>query len=230
MSSHDEPIRSCVLHVSITHLIYPVTEKVLGQIFDVYGVNDLCLFQQPTHLDVFVEFQSCHEASQARGALHGRCIYDGCCLLDIQHAPPSISVHRLPNSEPVVVDWDRVEVEPLAFSSTPSASTPAIMDKALDCEVLVALLTPHEASTSAATNTEEARQGGDVFRAPVGCIIMAPTSCSTVCPRENSDKRITQQLPMHGPTVCPPPSLCIRLCAGCAPDRKSTRLNSSHPV
>lgn len=106
-------------------------EEVLHELFDAYGVNELCVLQRSAYVEVFVEFQSWYEASQARGALHGRCIYDVSCLLDIQHAPPSISVHRLPNSEPVVVDWDcvemadHVELEPLISAPTPSASTSA---------------------------------------------------------------------------------------------------------
>lgn len=131
MSVCQKSTTSCVLHVTITHLIYPVTEEVLHELFDAYGVNELCVLQRSAYVEVFVEFQSWYEASQARGALHGRCIYDVSCLLDIQHAPPSISVHRLPNSEPVVVDWDcvemadHVELEPLISAPTPSAFTSA---------------------------------------------------------------------------------------------------------
>ena len=62
--------------------------------------------------NALAQFQSWLEASQAKSALHGRCIYDGCCLLDIQHAPPSISVITLPNSKSVVVDFDCLPMEP----------------------------------------------------------------------------------------------------------------------
>jgi polypyrimidine tract-binding protein 2 len=76
-----------VLQVTVTCVLYHVTEKVLHQVFDPYGVNEIYVLQQTTHAKAFVEFQSWHEASTAQGALHGRCIYDFCCLLDIQYAP-----------------------------------------------------------------------------------------------------------------------------------------------
>ncbi|XP_047060414.1 uncharacterized protein LOC124667129 isoform X2 [Lolium rigidum] len=116
---------SCVLQVTVTHLIHP--EEVLHQVFDVYGVTELCVLQRSTYLEVFVEFQSGLEAGQAQRALHGRCIYDGCCLLDIQHASPSISVITLDNSRPMVVDWDQVEVTPADVASVTcnlASSTP----------------------------------------------------------------------------------------------------------
>ncbi|KAK1627800.1 hypothetical protein QYE76_002115 [Lolium multiflorum] len=177
-------------------------EKVLGQLFDAYGVNEVCLLKQSMHLEAFVEFQSWHEASEARGALHGRCIYDGCCLLDIQHAPVSISVMRLPNSEPVVIDWDQVEVASLAATQPPSSSTSApasanntsmaickvstevhaevgrpVIVMALDSEEVVDLpAAPHGNSAAAITNVREA--GEDLFPATAGCIDVAPTTCS----------------------------------------------------
>ncbi|KAK1606463.1 hypothetical protein QYE76_030136 [Lolium multiflorum] len=114
MSVWPNATTSCVLHATITQLIYPVTEEILHRLFDAYGVNELCLLQRSTYVEVFVEFQSGLEASQARGALHGRCIYDGCCLLDIQHASSAISVFTLENSRPIVIDWDQVEMAPPA--------------------------------------------------------------------------------------------------------------------
>jgi hypothetical protein len=126
MSIQPEATSSCILHITITNLIYEVTEDVLDQLFDAYGVHDLCVSHKSTHMEVFVEFQSCLEASEAKGALHGRCIYDGCCLLDIQHAPPSISVITLPSSKPVVVDFDCLEMAPPALvqATLKGASSP----------------------------------------------------------------------------------------------------------
>jgi hypothetical protein len=43
MAGHYDPTHSSVLQVTVTHLIYPVMEKVLCQLFDVFGVNDVCL-------------------------------------------------------------------------------------------------------------------------------------------------------------------------------------------
>jgi hypothetical protein len=131
---------SHVLLVTVTCVLYPVTEKVLHQVFDRYGVNEICVLQH-THSKAVVEFQSWHEASKARGDLNGQCVYDGCCLLDIQYAQSSISIHRLPNSKMVVVDWDRAEVEPLTSSQPRSASSAAttIIDKDLNSKEVVGL-------------------------------------------------------------------------------------------
>ena len=43
MESHYDPTQSCVLQVTITNLKSSVTEKVLVYLFDVYGVNELCM-------------------------------------------------------------------------------------------------------------------------------------------------------------------------------------------
>ena len=63
MESHYDPTQSCVLQVTITNLKSSVTEKVLVYLFDVYGVNELCMLQHPTHLEVFMEFHSRYAAS-----------------------------------------------------------------------------------------------------------------------------------------------------------------------
>jgi hypothetical protein len=67
-SEHQELTTIHVLKVTVTCVLYPVTEKVLHQIFDPYGVNEICVLQQTTHANAFVEFQSWHEARCMAGA------------------------------------------------------------------------------------------------------------------------------------------------------------------
>ncbi|KAL6606630.1 hypothetical protein ACP70R_042283 [Stipagrostis hirtigluma subsp. patula] len=75
-----------VLHVIVGHAIYPVTEEVLRQVFDLFGVVEkVHIYNRTTdRVAAFVKYQSCREAVLAREVLHGRCIYDGCCWLDVQ--------------------------------------------------------------------------------------------------------------------------------------------------
>ncbi|KAL6639920.1 hypothetical protein ACP70R_022230 [Stipagrostis hirtigluma subsp. patula] len=85
MSASEWRSPSRVLEVSIRQVRYPVTENVLRQVFDRYGmVEEVQLFGGLVALSARVVFQSRHEAVEAYGSLHGRCIYDGCCQLDIQ--------------------------------------------------------------------------------------------------------------------------------------------------
>jgi hypothetical protein len=78
-----------------------VTEKVLHEVFDPYGVNEVSVLQEGTHVMAFVEFKSWREATIARDGLHGRCIYDNCCSLNIQYSSPSVIVSA--PTPPIVV-------------------------------------------------------------------------------------------------------------------------------
>ncbi|KAL6630550.1 hypothetical protein ACP70R_028623 [Stipagrostis hirtigluma subsp. patula] len=74
-----------VLDVSIHRVRYPVTEKVLRQVFGRYGkLEEVQLLGGLVVLTARVVFQSRHDAVEAFGSLHGRNIYDACCQLDIQ--------------------------------------------------------------------------------------------------------------------------------------------------
>jgi hypothetical protein len=90
-SERQEVTRSHILHVTVTCVLYPVTEKVLHQVFDPYGGEKgvlMMVFERIDHVMALVSFPSPHEATKAREALHGRNIYDGCCRMDIKYSAP----------------------------------------------------------------------------------------------------------------------------------------------
>lgn len=77
------------LHVQVSHIIYPVTNKVLYQVYDIYGAEELhILVVDAWRVEALVWFRARGDAEKARGATHGRNIYDGGCLLEAQHAQP----------------------------------------------------------------------------------------------------------------------------------------------
>jgi hypothetical protein len=68
--------------------ITPVNEEVLHQVFEDYGVVQISISQRADHVEAEVQLQSRHGAAHAL-ALHGRCIYVRCCLLDTQEVFPA---------------------------------------------------------------------------------------------------------------------------------------------
>jgi hypothetical protein len=111
---------------------------------------------------------------------------------------------RLPNSGPIMVDWDQVEVASPAATQSPSSATSAptaatismdickvstqvhahvarpVIVKALDNEEMVDLPgAPHD--TSSATTTMVSEVGEDVCPATAGSVAMAPTTCLVEC-------------------------------------------------
>ncbi|XP_068662635.1 polypyrimidine tract-binding protein homolog 3-like isoform X1 [Aristolochia californica] len=74
-----------ILLVTIHHLLYPITVEVLHQVFSPHGfVEKIVTFQKSAGSQALIQYQSRQSAVQARNALQGRNIYDGCCQLDIQ--------------------------------------------------------------------------------------------------------------------------------------------------
>ncbi|KAJ8640972.1 hypothetical protein MRB53_017666 [Persea americana] len=74
-----------ILLVTIHHLLYPITVEVLHQVFSPHGfVEKLVTFQKSAGFQALIQYQLLPSAVQARNALQGRNIYDGCCQLDIQ--------------------------------------------------------------------------------------------------------------------------------------------------
>nr|GEY53772.1 polypyrimidine tract-binding protein homolog 3-like isoform X1 [Tanacetum cinerariifolium] len=79
----DEPNR--ILLVTIHHMIYPITVKVLNQIFSPHGyVKKVVIFHKSAHVQALIQFQSRQNAIVARNSLQGCNIYEGCRQLDIQ--------------------------------------------------------------------------------------------------------------------------------------------------
>eukprot|EP00249_Psilotum_nudum_P010923 c22850_g1_i1 orf=213-1628(+) len=84
-----------ILLVTIHNPLYPITVDVLHQVFSPYGfVEKIVTFQKSAGLQALLQFASQHSALQAKSALQGRNIYDGCCTLDIQFSNlPELQVH-----------------------------------------------------------------------------------------------------------------------------------------
>ena len=92
MSSHPELFSGGVLRITVHHVYYPVTEETLQQVFVAYGVVKIFVFQRINHVEAVVQLRSRRGAEQAL-ALHGRCIYERACLLDIQDVSPEYNLH-----------------------------------------------------------------------------------------------------------------------------------------
>ncbi|KAL3633161.1 hypothetical protein CASFOL_026145 [Castilleja foliolosa] len=74
-----------ILLVTIFHMIYPITEKVLHQVFSPYGsVEKIVTSEKSAGFQALIQYESHLSAISARNFLQGRDIYDGCCRLDIQ--------------------------------------------------------------------------------------------------------------------------------------------------
>ena len=87
MSSPTKVCAGGVLRVTVHYVYHPVTEEVLHQVFEAYGVVQISVSQKVDHVEAEVQLRSRRGAAQAL-ALHGRCIYEHCCLLDVQDVSP----------------------------------------------------------------------------------------------------------------------------------------------
>ena len=93
MSTQHEVTMSSVIHVSVSHRVYPVTEVVVHEVFETYGygVIRLVVFQGDGWAEASVQLRSGNEAVRARDALNGQNIYDGCCKMYIKCTPTTPS-------------------------------------------------------------------------------------------------------------------------------------------
>ncbi|XP_037413662.1 uncharacterized protein LOC119276640 [Triticum dicoccoides] len=92
MSSQPELFTGGVLRITVHHVYYSVTEETLQQVFAAYGVVKVSLFQRIHHLEAVVQLRSRVGAARAL-ALHGRCVYEHACLLDIQDVSSEYNMH-----------------------------------------------------------------------------------------------------------------------------------------
>lgn len=76
-----------VLPVQLSHVLYPMTCEVLHQVYDIYGAEEVhMLVADAWRVEAMVWFRVSCGVERAQVATHGRNIYDGGCLLDVQHA------------------------------------------------------------------------------------------------------------------------------------------------
>ena len=89
MPSHQKAATGGVLRITVSHVLYPVMKEVLHQVLEAYGVEKMSVFERVNQVEAMVQLRSWQEAERARDALHGRCIYDRCCFLDVQLVQPT---------------------------------------------------------------------------------------------------------------------------------------------
>jgi polypyrimidine tract-binding protein 1 len=76
--------KNTVLRATILNLLYPVTLDVLHQIFSKFGnVLKVITFNKNDKYQALIQMKDAIAAQQAKMALHGQNIYNGCCTLQI---------------------------------------------------------------------------------------------------------------------------------------------------
>ena len=89
--------------------------------FEAYGVVQISVWQRANHVEAEVKLRSRNGAAHAL-ALHGRCIYEGSCLLDIHDVSPVSPPAKSDIGE--LCDQIRDQLQKLsAMMSTTSGST-----------------------------------------------------------------------------------------------------------
>lgn len=80
-----DPSTNTILHVTVEHLIYPVTVDILHQIFAKYGVIlKIVTFTRNGQFQALVQYQLGNSADQGKKNLDGQNIYTGCNTLRIK--------------------------------------------------------------------------------------------------------------------------------------------------
>lgn len=77
--------KNTVLRATILNLLYPVTLDVLHQIFCKFGhALKIITFNKNDKFQALIQMKDAIAAQQAKMALHGQNIYNGCCTLQIE--------------------------------------------------------------------------------------------------------------------------------------------------
>ena len=90
-----------ILRITIQRVVYQITENLLHQVFDPYGVVETIeIFPGRSRIVAFIKYGQDHDAARALQSLQGRNIYDGCCQLGIELLPASFEKSGATNSAP----------------------------------------------------------------------------------------------------------------------------------
>ena len=65
MPSYQEATTGDVLRVTVSHVLYPVTERVLHQVFDTYGAEQVVVLERANQVEALVRFRSSRDAERA---------------------------------------------------------------------------------------------------------------------------------------------------------------------
>ena len=88
-----------ILRITIQHVLYQITNFLLHQVFDPYGVVETIeIFPGRSRIVAFIKYALDQDAARALQSLQGRNIYDGCCQLGIELLPASIDTSGATNS------------------------------------------------------------------------------------------------------------------------------------
>jgi hypothetical protein len=79
--------KSTVLRATVLNMIYPVTLDVLNQIFSKFGaILKMITFNKNDKFQALIQMKDAVVAQNAKQALHGQNIYNGCCTLQIDYS------------------------------------------------------------------------------------------------------------------------------------------------
>jgi hypothetical protein len=93
-----------VLHIRMTDVLRPVSKEVFCEELCRCGAGDMmCAFERVVDgmygVEAYVQFPSRWMAAQARSALDGRTLYEGCCFLSVTVVPPIYAITTPDNDE-----------------------------------------------------------------------------------------------------------------------------------
>jgi hypothetical protein len=110
-----------ILRVTIQHVLYPITESVLHQLFDPYGpVEMIEIFPAKSRIVVFIIYGSHNDAPLAFRSLQGRNIYE---LLPVSPSSDATKLKVMPQQAATKVDASQQEAEAKVQQEAEAAQT-----------------------------------------------------------------------------------------------------------
>nr|BAX24701.1 porin-like [Oryza rufipogon] len=142
------------LHVQVNHLIYPVSTNVMHQVFNPYGaVAVQMLAVDAWRVEAIVWFRTTCDAEWAQDELHGRNIYDGGCVLDVQHVPTSLEDRA--DTAPTKCS---MQVPGCATTKSDTESTPTTLEHVFPATMSLSAASTKSAVTTTSVSLTEAME------------------------------------------------------------------------